>query len=91
VQSLVADEMGRVYGAQDVAAVALVHTTHQLDAAAGAYEKLKGQFEDALDWYEMRLEQQEKQRGRGRGGQHHNKKLKGGKMSRKVRGSGFRS
>jgi hypothetical protein len=55
LQAMVQQEMSRVYGQENIAAVVMVHDTAALDAAAAAYCTLQEQFEDVLDWYQSRL------------------------------------
>jgi hypothetical protein len=52
---MVQQEMSRVYGQDNIAAVVMVHDTAALDAAAAQYCQLQEQFEDVLDWYQSRL------------------------------------
>ncbi|WIA40901.1 hypothetical protein OEZ86_004562 [Tetradesmus obliquus] len=54
-KALVQQEMARVYGSDNIAAVAMLHDTAALDAAAAQYCALQEQFEDVLDWYQSRL------------------------------------
>lgn len=48
-----------MYGADNIAAVVIVHDSAALDAAAAQFFTLQEQLEDVLDWYQVRLPPQE--------------------------------
>lgn len=59
LQELVQQEMASVYGADNIAAVVMVHDSAALDAAAAQFCTLQEKLEDVLDWYQVNLPPQE--------------------------------